>query len=61
MNIDGLGDSIIEDLYNYGYLKDISDIYGLKQYKKELEQLEGYGEKSVTNYLKVLKKAKVIV
>lgn len=47
MNIEGLGDSIMEDLYNYGYIKDISDIYTLSQYQKELEQLEGYGKKSV--------------
>ena len=47
MNIDGLGDNIMEDLYNYGYIKDISDIYKLNNYKKELEQLEGYGSKSV--------------
>ena len=49
MNIDGLGDNIMEDLYNYGYVKDISDIYTLSNYKKELEQLEGYGSKSVNN------------
>lgn len=47
MNIEGLGDSIMEDLYNYGYIKDISDIYILNQYQKELEQLEGFGKKSV--------------
>lgn len=47
MNIEGLGDSIMEDLYNYGYIKDIRDIYTLSQYKLELEQLEGYGKKSV--------------
>lgn len=47
MNIEGLGDSIIEDLYNYGYIKDISDIYTLDKYQKELEQLEGYGSKSI--------------
>ena len=47
MNIEGLGDSIMEDLYNYHYIKDISDIYMLDQYKLELEQLEGYGKKSV--------------
>lgn len=47
MNIEGLGDSIMEDLYNYGYIKDVSDIYTLSQYRVELEQLEGYGKKSV--------------
>lgn len=49
MNIEGLGDNILEDLYNYGYLKDISDIYNLKNYGKELEQLEGYGKKLIDN------------
>lgn len=49
MNIEGLGDSIMEDLYNYGYIRDISDIYTLSNYRKELEQLEGYGKKSVDN------------
>lgn len=49
MNIDGLGDAIMEDLYNYGYIKDISDIYNLNNYKKELISLEGYGTKSIDN------------
>ena len=49
MNIEGLGDSIMENLYNYNYIKDIGDIYILNQYQKELEQLEGYGKKSVEN------------
>lgn len=49
MNIEGLGDAIMEDLYNYGYIKDISDIYNLNNYKKELISLEGYGTKSIDN------------
>lgn len=49
MNVEGLGDNIMEDLYNYGFIVDVSDIYGLVNYKKELEQLEGYGERSVQN------------
>lgn len=52
MNIDGLGDAIVEDLYNYGFIKDISDIYSLDNYRKELEQLEGYGKKSIDNLFK---------
>ena len=58
MNIEGLGDSIMEDLYNYGYIKDISDIYTLDKYKKELEQLEGYGAKSVSNLFASIEKSK---
>jgi len=52
MNIEGLGDSVVEDLYNYGFIKDISDIYNLDKYRKELEQLEGYGKKSIDNLFK---------
>ena len=58
MNIEGLGDSIIEDLYNYHYIKDISDIYILNKYKEELESLEGYGEKSVKNLFDSIIKSK---
>lgn len=58
MNIEGLGDSIMEDLYNYGYIKDISDIYRLNTYQKELEQLEGYGKKSVENLFKSIENSK---
>lgn len=58
MNIDGLGDNIMEDLYNYGYIKDISDIYKLNGYKKELEQLEGYGKKSVEKLFKSIEDSK---
>ncbi|MBQ8681754.1 MAG: NAD-dependent DNA ligase LigA [Bacilli bacterium] len=58
MNIEGLGDSIMEDLYNYGYIKDISDIYTLNKYQKELEQLEGYGKKSVDNLFTSIENSK---
>ena len=58
MNIEGLGDNIMEDLYNYHYIKDISDIYTLNQYQQELEQLEGYGKKSVENLFKSIENSK---
>ena len=51
MYIEGLGDEIVEDLFNMGYLNDISDFYKLDTHKDTLMQLEGYGEKSVTNLL----------
>lgn len=51
MNIEGLGDRIIEDFYNLGYLNDIVDFYYLKDKKEELKELEGFGEKSITNIL----------
>lgn len=58
MYIDGLGDRIIEDFYNMGYLKNIVDIYNLKNYKEELMTLEGFGEKSISNILDNIESSK---
>lgn len=58
MNIDGLGESVIEDFYNYGFVHDVSDIYNLEQYRKELEQLEGYGKKSIDNLFEGIRQSK---
>ena len=58
MNIEGFGDRIVEDFYNMGYLKDISDFYTLEDYKKELMELEGFGQKSIENLLDSIHKSK---
>ena len=58
MNIVGLGESIVEDLFNLGYLKIIPDIYKLYKYKEELKLLEGYGEKSVNNLIDSIENSK---
>ena len=58
MNIDGLGERIIEDFYNYGYIKTFADIYKLKDKKEELIELEGFGNKSVNNILENIENSK---
>lgn len=58
MYIEGLGDRIIEDFYNMGYLKEVKDLYYLKNYKEELMTLEGFGEKSITNLLDNIENSK---
>lgn len=58
MNIDGLGDRIIEDFYNFGFIGNIADIYSLKEHEKDLIRMEGYGEKSVSNMLEAIEKSK---
>lgn len=58
MYIDGFGERIIEDFYNMGYLKSIVDFYKLKNYKQELMELEGFGEKSINNLLDSIEKSK---
>ena len=58
MNIDGLGERIIEDFFNFGFIKKISDIYKLENHRKDLITLEGYGDKSVANLLDAIDDSK---
>ncbi len=58
MNIDGLGDRLMEDLYNFKFISTIPDIYRLSSKKDDLTKLEGYGKKSVTNLLNAIEISK---
>ena len=58
MNIDGLGDKIIEDFFNLKYISNITDIYKLDKYREELIELEGYGNKSIDNLLEAINNSK---
>lgn len=51
MNIEGLGDRIIEQFYNDGLLQSISDIYRLKDHYEDLIVKEGFGTKSIDKLL----------
>ena len=58
MNIEGFGDSTIEDFYNMGFLKSYDDFYKLKDYKIELMKLEGFGTKSIDDLLTKIEESK---
>lgn len=58
MNIDGMGEAILEDLYNEGFITDITDIYDIDRYKDELINLEGYGKKKIDNLKTATTKSK---
>ena len=58
MNIEGLGDRIMEDFYNFKFIGNLADIYSLKRYEKDLVRLEGYGDKSVSNMLEAIENSK---
>lgn len=49
MNIEGLGEKVIEQLYREGLVSDVSDLYKLE--KEQLIGLERMGEKSITKLL----------
>ena len=58
MNITGLGERIIEDFYNMGFIKSITDIYHLRSHAEDLVELEGFGNKSVNNLLGAIEESK---
>lgn len=58
MDIEGLGEKVVEEFYNLGYLSKITDIYYLEKHRIELEKLEGFGELSVNNLIESINKSK---
>ena len=58
MNIEGLGEKIIEQFYNLGFVTCIEDIYDLSKHKQEIIDIEGFGQKSMDNLMKAIEKSK---
>jgi DNA ligase (NAD+) len=58
MNIEGLGEKVVEQLVNLGYLKNVADVYDLKNYREKIISLERWGEKSTDNLLSAIEKSK---
>ncbi len=56
MNIDGLGDKIVDQLVDKGLVKDVADLYALKE--DEVAGLERMGEKSAQNLLEEIEASK---
>ena len=58
MNITGLGEKIVEKFIELGKIKTVVDIYSLKDYAEELENLEKMGKKSVENLINSIEESK---
>jgi len=58
MNIDGLGDKLIEQLFAANLLTDIPSIYSLHQRADEIMTLERLGSKSINNLLQAIEASK---
>jgi len=56
LDVDGLGDKLVEQLVDLGYVKAVADIYQLT--REQLSSLERMGEKSADNLLRALEKSK---
>ena len=58
MDIDGLGDEIVEDFYNLGIIKSYPDFFQLFKYKDLIMSQEGYGLKKINNILDAAENSK---
>ena len=59
MNIDGLGEKLIEKFINLNLISNKIDIYKLENHKDKIVKLEGFGEKSFLNLIDSINKSKV--
>ncbi len=58
MNIEGLGERNVEIFFEKGFVKNIVDLYELKNHREQLIQLEGFGERRVDLILENIEKSK---
>ncbi len=56
LNIDGLGDKIVEQLYEQGLVREVEDLYHLKM--EDLLKLEGFKQKKAQNLLNAIERSK---
>jgi DNA ligase (NAD+) len=51
MDIEGLGEAVVDQLVGLGWVKNCADLYSLHEHKAEMVELDGWGEKSAQNLL----------
>jgi len=56
--MDGLGDEIVEDFYNAGFVREIPDFYKLERHYNDIMKLEGYGHKKINKLLEAIENSK---
>ena len=57
-NIDSLGDKLVIQLYNEGFIKTIADIFRLDEMEEDLINLERFGRKSYENLINAVNESK---
>lgn len=58
MDIDGMGDRVIEEFFGEGFLHDIPDIYRLQDHATEIKTLDGWSDKSMNALLDAIEHSK---
>lgn len=58
MDIDGLGETMVENLFNEKLVLDIPDFYRLKDHQEEIMLMDGVGEKTCASIFQAIEKSK---
>ena len=58
MDIEGLGEAIVDQFVNLGFLKNSADIYDLHGNESKIITLDGWGQKSFKNLLDAIEKSR---
>jgi len=58
MDIDGMGDKVVEEFFNEGFMKDIPGIYHLSDHASEIKMLDGWSDKSINSILTAIEASK---
>ena len=58
MDIEGMGEKVVEQFFNQGFFSNIVEIYSLFDHRDEIISLDGWQSKSVDNLLDAIDKSK---
>jgi DNA ligase (NAD+) len=58
MDIDTMGEAVVEEFFAEGFLKDIPDIYKLQNHASEIKELDGWSDKSINTLLDGIEESK---
>ena len=58
LNIDGLSEATLEKFISMGFIHEYADLFHLSDYKEKITSMEGFGEKSYSNLMDSIEKAR---
>ncbi|NCC15327.1 MAG: NAD-dependent DNA ligase LigA [Clostridia bacterium] len=58
LNIEGFSEETVKKFLEKGFIEQYPDIFHVQRYQKEIEQMDGFGEKSYENLIQSIEKAK---
>ncbi|MDY0100370.1 MAG: NAD-dependent DNA ligase LigA [Bacilli bacterium] len=58
MDIEGMGEKVVEQFFNEKFINSVSDIYTLSKHREEIIEIEGWSHKSIDNLLNAIEKSK---